>query len=157
MPVVAREAVISQGISSFDGFIGLTDKDMKGLLSNVKTPGGNIQNPNWVVGGPMAQMIRNSGASIGYLSELRFRQLRFYRNYLSLVQRPMIPALATLPRLQTAWMFFKVIEEAAESKADVLPEKMKKTDDARKIIENLDHYLKKIRNIDGIPLSYVTY
>jgi hypothetical protein len=45
-----------------------------------------------------------------------------------------------LARLQTAWVFFKVIEEAAESKANVLPEKMKKNDDARKIIENLDHY-----------------
>jgi hypothetical protein len=156
VPVVAREAVMSQGVTSFEDFIGLTDKDMQGLLKNVRTPGGNMQNPNWVPGGAMPQVIRNSGAPIGYVNELRFRQLRFYRNYLHLVQRPMVPALATLARLQTAWAFFTMIEEAAESQADVLPEKMKKTEDARKILENLDHYLNKIRNRNGIPLSYMT-
>jgi hypothetical protein len=156
VPVVAREAIMSQGMTSFDEFIGLSDKDMQNLLANVKSPGGSIVNPNWVAGGNLPPTIRNPGAKVGYVHELRFRQFRFYRQYLHLVQRPMAPAHATLARLKAAWVFFQVIEDTDESQADLLPEPMKRTDDARKIIENLDHYLKKIRNIDGIPLSYMT-
>jgi hypothetical protein len=46
VPVVAREAIMSQGMTSFDEFIGLSDKDMQNLLANVKSPGGSIANPN---------------------------------------------------------------------------------------------------------------
>jgi hypothetical protein len=65
VPVEAREALIRQGLSSFDDLIGLTDKDVKGICSNAKEPGGTIQNPNWVAGGNMPQMIPNQAHLLG--------------------------------------------------------------------------------------------
>ncbi len=37
-----------------------------------------------------------------------------------------------------------------------MPLKLEKSDEARKVIENLDDYLKKHRNANGIPLAYLT-
>jgi hypothetical protein len=153
VPVVTREAVILQGISSFEDFVGLTDKDVQDICSNAKKPGGTIQNPNWVAGGNIPLMIPNPGAQVGFIYEKRFRQLRFYRNYLSSVQRPMMPAQATLARLIEAWALYEMLEE--DEAPDNMPEKLVKQDDARRVIENLDEYLKKRRNIHGVPLSYL--
>jgi hypothetical protein len=158
---VAREAFIAQGLSSLEDFVGLTDEDITSMCSNARKPGGIIQNPEWVAGGNMPQMIPNPGAQVGHFHEIRLRQLRFYRNYLSIVQRPMMTAQAiaqaTLARLIAAWALYLKIEQGAkdDDSSIELPEKLKNQDDARKILEDLDDYLKKRRNIQGVPMSYL--
>ena len=156
LPVTVREAIIAQGMSSFDDFIGLTDKDMKDVCSNAKKPGGTIPNPNWVAGGNMPPTITNPGAPVGFIHEKRLRQLRFHRNYFSIVQRPMVPGQATLLRLRDSWSLYEAIKNYQDGTAPPLPGKLSKQDDARKVIEDLDHYLKKIRNSQGVPMSYLT-
>ncbi len=155
IPLLVRDAVIAQGLSSFDDFIGLSDSDVKNVCTNDMRPGGSIQNPAWVVDGIMPQFITNPGAAVGKFHEIRFRQLRFYRNYLSLVQRPMIPLQSPLIRLVEAWVFSKEIKNHDNSIL-IMPLKLEKSDEARKVIENLDDYLKKHRNANGIPLAYLT-
>jgi hypothetical protein len=98
---MAREVVIAQGLSSFEDFVGL-----KGICSNAKKPGGTIPNPNWVAEGNMPQMTLNSGALVRFIHEKRFRQLWFNQNYLTIVQRPMTPAQATLAWLTEAWALY---------------------------------------------------
>jgi hypothetical protein len=71
VPIVAREAIIAQGLSSFKDFVGLTDQYMKDICTNAKRPGGAIQNPKWVAGDNMPQMIPNPGALVGFIHELR--------------------------------------------------------------------------------------
>jgi hypothetical protein len=51
VPVVAREAIIAQVLSSFEDFECLIDQDMRDVCANARKPGGTIQNPNWVAGG----------------------------------------------------------------------------------------------------------
>jgi hypothetical protein len=40
VPVTVREAVITQGMSSFEDFLGLSDKDIKDICDSAKRPGG---------------------------------------------------------------------------------------------------------------------
>jgi hypothetical protein len=128
IPVLVREAVIAQGLSSFNDFIGLSDTDVKYVCMNAMRPGGSIQNPNWVVGannGNMPELITNPGAAVGKFHDIRFRQLRFYRNYLFLVQRPMMPLQATLLRLVEGWAFSKEIKNHDNSIL-IMPVKLEK-------------------------------
>ncbi len=68
MPVTAREAVIAQGLLSFEDLVGLTDKDIKNVCTNAKKSGGTALKTllaNWVAGGNMPLMIANPGAPVG--------------------------------------------------------------------------------------------
>jgi hypothetical protein len=102
----------------------------------------------------MPQMIPNPGAFVGFIHEKRFRKLRFYRNYLSTVQRLLLPAQATLARLGEAWALYERIKKK-DVVTHMMPDKLKKQDEARKVIENLDYYLTIRRNVHGVPLSYL--
>ena len=146
IPVVTREAFINQGITAFDDLIYITDKDVKDMCSNAKKPGGTIPNPNYVAGGNMPAFIPNPGAQVGFLHEKGLRMLRFYRGYMATIQRPSMPNQVTTARLNEAWVFYEMLEATKDVLVDK-PPKLTKQDDARKVIENLDNYLKLKRNV----------
>jgi len=50
---------------------------------------------------------------------------------------------------------YELKEEGEEDQDIDLPEKLKKVEDVRQVLEKIDHYLKKKLGSSGVPLLYV--
>ena len=72
----AKDEVIANGISTFEDFIQMSDKDITGMCDRMRHPGGMI--PKGGNGRAANQLVPDKGVNIGYLQELGLRKLRFY-------------------------------------------------------------------------------
>jgi uncharacterized membrane protein YgcG len=153
-PVTLRQAVLDEGVQAIDDFINQTDKDVKNICKNIRSPGGTIANP--LAGDPgQPAEIPNRGITVGFVYEKRLRQLRYYRWHLHRIQRPWNAVQASLARLNELWTRFE-LEESAKDNEPAYPEPFKKIEDVRKVIENIDDWLDRRLGVRGSPLAYVT-
>lgn len=152
-------ALNNQGLTDFDDLVALSDPDIKAICTNLKKPGGTIENPVWVATavanrGTIPQFIPNPGVTLGFLHEKRLRMLRYYYWHLTRIQRPFIVADATLDRLANVSKLKDVEEEDEEKLNDPTP--LTTLDNVRDVIENLDDYLLRKKGIYKVPLAYLT-
>lgn len=147
-----RQAINQQGLTMFGDLLGLIEDDIEELCANVRKPGGTIANPNANIPNQPA-VIPNPGQNLGLIQEKRLKMLHYYVHHLRRVQRlPFDRAAATLDRLRTVYLL-KTEDETDEELA--LPEAFTRVDTARVVIENLDNYLRRKRNENGVPIAYV--
>ena len=150
-----RDALVAEGLNHFDVFITLTDKEIKTICDNCRTPGGTIPNPAYdAANNPnVAQHIRDPGARVGHITYTRLRKLRYYCYALHRVGRTFVRATATLARLEACWERF--LHEDEYDVEPKLPPKLEKVKDVWLMIENLtDHFAQK-HGGHKAPLSYV--
>jgi len=151
-----RDGLNEQGLTSFDDFVTLTEKDIVQICANVRRPGGVIPNPNAaVVGQPPT--ITNPGVLVGHAVKIRLKMLCYFVKHLVRVQRmPFVPGVATLARLVAVYKL-KEIEEVADDDEEIkLPSPLTKIDDVRVTLEDIDDYLRRKFGDSGCPLAYVT-
>lgn len=152
--VTARTALSNQGLTAYEDFLTLSEKDIGDICSNVRKPGGTIANPALIAGGAQPALIPNPGTPIGYVLEKRLKMLRYYMLHLQRIQRPFDAVEATLVRLAEVYVLKE--EEDNEDDDDVkLPSKLTNIDKVRVTLEDIDDYLVRKRGISGVPLSYV--
>lgn len=150
----ACNALANQGLTDYDVFLTLTEKDIGDICSNVRKPGGTIANPALVAGGGQPAMIPNPGTPIGYVLEKRLKMLRYYRLHLQRIQRPFDDADATLVRLSSVYTLKE--EEDNDEDDDVkLPAKLASIDKVRMTLNDIDDYLIRKKGISGVPLAYI--
>ena len=95
-----------------------------------------------------------AGARITSRDEERFRQLTFYCYHMDRIDREFHAADATLARLRSLWAWHE--RDKDQAKMDVKdPEELLKTVDARRNIEELEHFLLNKRGVSGTPLAYL--
>lgn len=150
-----REAINSQGISSTNDFIPLTEKDVETLCSNMRKPGGMIENPAIVAGRRgepnLPAFVPNPGVQVGFGHEKRLKMLRYYVHHLRRTQRNFNINIATIESLTMIY----ALKEAEDKKVDIdLPDKLVAVDKVRIALENIDNYLTRKLGSSGIPLLY---
>jgi hypothetical protein len=153
-PITLRQAVIDEGVQAIDDFIHHSDKDIKNICKNIRSPGGTIANPLAADPGQPPEL-PNRGITVGFVYEKRLRQLRYFRWHLHRIQRPWNPQQATLARLNELWTRFELEENATDNEPSY-PDPLKKIEDVRKVIENIDDWLHRRLGVRGSPLAYVT-
>lgn len=147
-----RNAINAQGLESFDDLESLTDQDIKDICDNLKSPGGTIPNPDAGVPGQPAT-IPNRGVAFGFIFVKRLRQIRYFYYHLNRIQRAFAPNLATLNALGTYW---RRHEEEEKDQDDIdEPAPLRKLEDVRQTLENIDEYLITKRGACGAPLAYI--
>jgi hypothetical protein len=149
-----RAALNTQGLVSFESFVGLEPSDLTNLGASLRKPGGTIPNP---VEARRAEVptIPNPGVTVGFLSERNLELLRYYVQHCVRIQRILVMQEMTVGRLNNIYKL-KENEEVLKKETVDLPEKILKIDDVRNNIEDLDDYLMRKRGESGLPLAYVT-
>lgn len=144
----ARTALSNQGLTDYDVFLTLTEKDIADICANVRKPGGTVANPALVAGGNQPPLIPSPGTPIGYVFEKRLKMLRYYRLHLQRIQRPFDDREATLVRLASVYSLKE--EEDLEDDDEVrLPTKLTDINKVRMTLENIDDYLTRKKGISG--------
>jgi hypothetical protein len=64
-----RDALNGQGLVSLRDFLGLMKEDIKNICSNVRKPGGIINNPNATARNNLPPTIPNPGVQLGHIYE----------------------------------------------------------------------------------------
>jgi len=72
----AAEEVVEQGITDFDDFVEMDDKDITGLCDKIRSTGGMIKKGD--SGARANDLVPNRGIKIGFIAEKNLRQTRFY-------------------------------------------------------------------------------
>jgi hypothetical protein len=135
-----RDAILAQGLQSFDQLDFVTDDGMKDLCANVRKPGGRSGNQ------------ANHGAQVGYFTELQLRQLRYWKFHMRRIQRAFDPVTATTAALAELWKRFKEEEKDNDVEA---PPAMKRVEEIRTTLEGVDAFLNDKRGEYGSPFFYV--
>lgn len=150
----ARTALANQGLTAYDDFLTLAEKDIGDICSNVWKPGGRIANPALIAGGGQPALIPNPGTPVGYVLEKRLKMLRYYLLHLQRIQRSFESATATLVCLANVYALKE--EEDNDEDGDInLPSKLTTIDKVRVTLEDIDDYLNRKKGISGVPLAYV--
>ena len=148
-----RGALNNQGLGSFEDFATLTEKDVEKICANVRKPGGWIANPDVALPN-QPPTIPNPGVTCGRVFEQRLQMLRYYVFHLTRIQRmPVVPSNATLAIITTVYKLKD--HDKSEEDVDLPAPALKKVDQARVVLENLDEYLLRKRGEQGCPLAYV--
>ena len=140
-----RDAIVNQGLTTFEDLDNMTDQDIKDVCKNARSPGGMIQQGD--------NLLPNRGVTLGFMTEKRLRQLRYYKYHLVCIQRTFERNEATLARLSAVWIRYEAEQEDNDPKE---PPKMAKSEEIRSTLENIDEYLTQKRGMYGSPLAYVT-
>ena len=155
----AAKAVEEQGIKDYDDFIEMVDKDITSLCDKARNPGGMIKRGGR--GANADDMIPDRGIKIGYLQEKNLRQARFYIFHRHRIQRPFDTNNAgrtSMGDMRSFWnQRFELEKEGTKADSvsdDIKP--LKKEDDVRKALEDLDNTLMNNLGTGGSPLAYVT-
>ena len=154
IPQPICRAINGQGISAIDDLLDLTDQDIKDVCKNIRSPGGTIANPDAAVAG-QPPTIPNRGIAVGFVYEKRLRQFRYLRWHIHRVQRDWAVNQATLRHLNQLWMRYE-LENSDEDTDPEYPQPLKKVEDVKKVIEDMDDWLNRKLGTCGSPLAYVT-
>jgi hypothetical protein len=147
-----REALNDQGLNAFAALSTLEEDDIKRICDTIRKPGGTIINPNAaIVGQPPT--IPNPGVAIGQVYEKRLKMLRYFVYHMTRIQRvPFNIAMASLANLGAIYL---LKDNDEDDDKPTPPEALKKIENVRVVIEDLDAYLLKLRGRSGCPLMYV--
>jgi len=88
----ARDALNDQGLTAFDDFHHLKEKNIDHILYKVGHPGGMIPNPS--TDGPANTL--NPGVNLGHVQEHCIKMFWYYIRHLDHIQCPFQPASVTL-------------------------------------------------------------
>jgi hypothetical protein len=147
-----REALNDQGLDAFDALSTLEEEDIKRICDTIRKPGGIIINPNAAIAG-QPPTIPNPGVAIGQVHEKRLKMLRYFVFHMTRIQRMPFPvAIANLANLGAIYLL-KDNDDGDDKPTP--PEALKKIENVRVVIEDLDAYLLKMRGRSGCPLMYV--
>ena len=150
LSAAAAEAIVEQGLTAFDDFIELTDKDIDGLCDRVRSPGGMLERPR---GGPVA----DRGVKIGLIQQKNLRAARFYIYHCHRIQRTFNYRAVTLKEMRTFWSQ-RFEDEKDSTKADSSEDDLKplkNETEIKKALEDLDAVLLNRLGAGGSPLAYV--
>lgn len=186
VPARAAEVLVEDGIDDFDDLINMSDEQIQDIIKTCRRRYEGQQQVDGAAqaladgaalalaaaaaggrGGGRGGGGRGAGAAgrgagppparvyISNKSGTRVRQMRFYRWHMHRIQRDFVVADATVARLEELWMWNEIDKD--QTNADVKePEPLMKVDDARKTLDELDHYLLMKRGVNGTPLAYLT-
>jgi hypothetical protein len=94
-----RDAIVNQGLTTFNDLDNMTDQDIKDVCKNARSPGGMIQQAD--------NLLPNRGVTLGFMTEKRLRQLCYYKYHLVRIQRTFERNEATLARLSAVWIRYE--------------------------------------------------
>mgnify|MGYP007080410517 CR=1 FL=1 len=97
----AAEEVVEQGITGFNDFVEMGDKDVTGVCEKIRSPGGMIKKGGRGAGAN--DLAPNRGIKIGFIAEKNLRQARFHICHMHGIQRPFVPEDITLAVLREFW------------------------------------------------------
>ena len=149
-----RTAMQAQGMTRCEDFLDYDDHLMKSLVKRMISPGGTVPGGRGG-GGPRA----NRGTPVTFTQEQSLRRICFYVKYQERIQRPLVVATATAPRLKSLWDDRFELENPYKetNKEDIKnPALLTKVDEVRQMIEDLDHVLTNRLGKGGSPLAYIT-
>ena len=147
-----RAALNNQGLTAFEDFVNLEEKDVEKICAVIRKPGGVLINPDAALPN-QPPVIPNPGLQIGTIFENRLKVLRYYVFHLTRIQRmPVDPATATRQRIDSVYLFKDQDKPTEEIEK---PAPLKKVENVRTVLENLDAYLLQKRGEQGCPLAYV--
>lgn len=105
-----------------------------------------IANPALAANPDAPPLIPNRGVNIGFTTEKKLRQFRFYYWHMYRIQRPFVAAQATIQRLTRTWEL-KIQEDEEEDDGSIPdPSHLAKIEDVRKTLEDLDNVLSTERD-----------
>ena len=136
-----RQALNLQGLISLNDLHRFTDDDITQICRNCRSPGGALAGGN-----------ANRGVALG------LRVMRFHFFHKHRIRRPVgahNDATNTFVAITTSWALFEQ-EERAEDEDIEDPTPIRRIEDIRQCLENLDDYLARKRGVSGVPLCYVT-
>ena len=156
LTIAAATAVQDQGLQAYNDFKDLTDKDITGVCEKARSPGGTVARGG---GGRQAnEMVADRGVKVGFIQEKNLRQARFFIFHHHRIQRPFNPDTTTLEQMRDLWNSrFELEKEGTKSESnsdDIKP--LKKEEDVRTTLEDLDNVLLNKLGAGGSPLAYVT-
>ena len=147
-----RAALNNQGLTAFEDFVNLEEKDVEKICAVIRKPGGVLINPDAALPN-QPPVIPNPGLQIGTIFENRLKVLRYYVFHLTRIQRmPVDPVTATRERIDSVYLFKDQDKPTEEVEK---PAPLKKVENVRTVLENLDAYLLQKRGEQGCPLAYV--
>jgi hypothetical protein len=150
-------SLIAQDLHTFGDYIALTEDNISDICTNVRKPGGTVNNPNHdpvnpVKGVPAA--IPNHGIPIGHLIKKRLKMLQYYFFHLNRIQRPFNVPGAALLTLSACYKLQEQHKLEEDTKTE-LPGKVTNIDKIRQFLEYIDNYMSLVRGANGLPLLYV--
>ncbi len=140
-------AIIAEGLNTFDALVDFNKDDIKSLCSTVRKPGGTIQDPN-----DANRQISNPGTSIPAISEGRLQLCAYGTSIYKRIGRSINATTLSRSRLTE----FKYHKEVVENHDD--PDSMpsiSKTFGIMKLLEHFPTYLESKLGTSEIPLAYV--
>jgi hypothetical protein len=133
-----RAALNNQGLTAFEDFVSLEDKDIEKICAVIRKPGGVLVNPDAALPN-QPPVIPNPGLQCGLMLENRLKMLRYYVFHLTRIQRmPVDAAVATLDMINSVYL---IKEQDKPTEEIEKPAPLKKVENVRVVLENLDAYL----------------
>ena len=142
-----RNALNNQGLISLHTLHTYTDEDIKQICKNCKAPGGLLADGN-----------PNRGVALDHTTAKSLRMMRFHFYHKHRIRRAVAAAdhvSNNLDSVTRTWALFEQVERANEEDIDE-PSPIRRIEDIRECLENLDDYLARKHGASGIPLCYVT-
>ena len=150
-------AIIEEGIDSIEDIADVYDNDgIKTLCSNVRKPGGTMDDPNWVppvpLGGATAPRVNKPGQSIPTVCEQRLTLAAYGAKCYTLVNHPVETTNLTRSRLREFKKHLNVVD--CHKDPDTISD-VSKTFTVMKFLDQLPTYLRDLHGVSGVSLSYV--
>ncbi len=140
-------AIIAEGLNSFDTLVDFNKDDIKSLCSTVRKPGGTVVDPN-----DNTRTVNNPGMSIPAIAESRLQLSAYGAAIYKKIGRDIDATTLSKNRLTE----FKLHKEAVDNHDD--PDSMppiSKTFGIMKMLEHFPTYLESKLGTSGVSLAYV--
>ena len=140
-------AIIAEGLDSFDALVDFNKDDIKSLCSTVRKPGGTIEDPN-----DNTRQISNPGTSIPAISEGRLQLCAYVTGIYKRIGRTVDATTLSRNRL-TEFKYHKEVVDNHDDPDSMPP--ISKTFGIMKMLEHFPTYLESKLGASGISLAYV--
>ena len=145
-------AIIDEGVNSAENLVDMYDGDgIKTLCSNVRKPGGTIEDPTYVGPGP-APRIPRPGRSIPTVCEKRLTQAAYGAKLYASIERNVDTANLNRARLRQFKLHLDMVTNHEEP--DSLPS-ISKAFTVVKFLDQLPTYLRELHGVSQVSLSYL--
>ena len=145
IPAAASRAITDEGLEQFEDLVNMSDEHVQAIIKNARKRFYD------------AAARGAAAANRPHISDkhaTRVRQLVFCCWHLHRIRRDFDEDDATVDELETLWEWRENEQDAGKLDVDK-PGKMTSTTQARKTMEELDHYLLCKRGVNGTPLAYL--
>ena len=150
----AAEALIEQGLESYEDLMQMVDQDVKDICDRARSPGGMVT----VRQGNRDTQVADRGVKIGYIQEKNLKQARFYINHCHRIQRYFDPSTVTMNEMRSLWdnrFEHEKDGKKDDGKDDEELKPLKQESEIKKALEDLDSLLANRLGVGGSPLAYV--